>query len=105
MRTLGICLSHDAGVALLEDGEIRFAVSEERFGRKKSLAGVPESSLRWLARELGGDLGGIDAVALAGSVQGAEPPIRSDNSDWFGSPWQRALLHGATATRIDRFFF
>ncbi len=37
MRILGInCLNHDAGIAVIEDGEILFAAHAERYSRKKN---------------------------------------------------------------------
>ena len=37
MRILGInCLNHDAGITVIEDGEILFAAHSERYSRKKN---------------------------------------------------------------------
>jgi len=45
MIILGINDGHDAGVALLEDGIVRYAVNEERFNRKKMAGGFPSLCL------------------------------------------------------------
>ncbi len=63
MRILGVHHGHDAGVALVDDGDVVAAANEERFSRKKLHRGVPERSLRWVLREHGED---IDAIAVAG---------------------------------------
>ena len=41
MITLGISEEHDAGVSLIENGKIIFAVNEERFNRLKGSGGFP----------------------------------------------------------------
>ncbi len=63
MRILGVHHGHDAGVALVDDGNVVAAANEERFSRKKLHRGVPERSLRWLLEEHGND---VDAIAVAG---------------------------------------
>lgn len=45
MIILGISEEHDAGVSIIEDGNIIFAVNEERFTRKKGAGGFPVHSL------------------------------------------------------------
>ena len=46
MITLGISEEHDAGVSLIENGKIIFAVNEERFNRLKGSGGFPINSLK-----------------------------------------------------------
>ena len=45
MKVLGIWDGHDAGAALIDDGEVVFAVNEERFTRRKLEIGFPEKSI------------------------------------------------------------
>ena len=45
MRILGIQEGISAGACILEDGEIRACVSEERLDRKKLSTGFPERSI------------------------------------------------------------
>jgi len=44
--TLGIWDGHDAGAALLRDGELAFAINEERLTRRKLEIGFPARSIR-----------------------------------------------------------
>ena len=44
---LGISESHTASAALLKDGEIIAAASEERFTRKKLQAGIPKNAIKF----------------------------------------------------------
>ncbi|MFH0892345.1 MAG: carbamoyltransferase C-terminal domain-containing protein [Candidatus Falkowbacteria bacterium] len=45
---ISIHYGHNASVALMQDGKITFAVSEERFNRIKNSTGFPELSLRYI---------------------------------------------------------
>ncbi|MEM6455098.1 MAG: carbamoyltransferase [Acidobacteriota bacterium] len=65
MKILGIsCFYHDAAAALLIDGEIVAAASEERFTRIKQDANFPIEATRFCLREAGIDAGDLDAVAF-----------------------------------------
>jgi carbamoyltransferase len=61
---LGLCDGHDAGAALVEDGALVFAVSEERLSRQKNQCGFPTASIR-AALEFAGGPGAIESVAVA----------------------------------------
>ncbi len=62
MSVLGINDSHDAGAAIVGNGEIESAINEERFTKRKNDVGFPFNSIRYLASsEYGSD---IDSVAL-----------------------------------------
>jgi carbamoyltransferase len=102
MKFLGISLSHDSGVTLIEDGKIKLAVSEERFCRVKSYSGFPEHSLEWIIKELGGSLNQLESVGVANRVQGAPPPIKSDLSDAVMPNWQWAMLRTGMKIGLDR---
>ena len=70
MLVLGISEEHDAGVALMHDGRLVFAVNEERFSRRKLQPGFPKQSLKaavdFIAKELSNIP--VDALALAGRI-------------------------------------
>lgn len=53
---------HDSAVALIQDGEIRAAASEERFSRRKHDAGFPELALKACLDHAGISLSDIDYV-------------------------------------------
>jgi carbamoyltransferase len=63
---LGLSAYHaDASAAAVADGRFVAGVEEERFRRVKHWAGFPELALRFCLNELGGDLGGVTALAVA----------------------------------------
>ena len=45
---LGIHVGHNASAALMVNGEIKFALQEERFTNQKNFMGFPEKSLKYL---------------------------------------------------------
>jgi carbamoyltransferase len=49
-------IGHDAAVALIEDGRIRYAVEEERLNRLKHTMGMPENAIRRVKEEFGDGL-------------------------------------------------
>jgi len=55
---------HDSAAALVVDGEIAAAASEERFTRNKYDAAFPEQACRYVLDEAGLALGDLDAVAF-----------------------------------------
>jgi carbamoyltransferase len=61
---LGINHSIDAAAALLRDGEILAAVSDERFTHEKHSRGFPLDSVRYCLRHGGVDLAGLECVAF-----------------------------------------
>jgi carbamoyltransferase len=76
MRILGIGDGFGAGCALVEDGVVRFALSEERLSRIKNHSGYyhgfPHRSVRAALEHSGWPPGSIDRVALANF---AFPPL------------------------------
>ena len=54
---------HDSAVALLRDGDIIAAASEERFTRIKGDAAFPSRALEWCLRDAGIGLTDLSAVA------------------------------------------
>lgn len=105
MRVLGISVSHDAGVALVQDGILTHAVSEERFTRQKAQGGAPEQALAWIREELGGDFSTLDAVAIANTIQREPPPLRSDLADAHVTAFEGAALRIGAALSADRLVF
>jgi len=63
MYILGLHNDEDSGVALLKDGRIIDAVSEERLNRKKLYKGPPELSLQYVLAKNGITLSDINHVA------------------------------------------
>jgi carbamoyltransferase len=76
MRILGIGDGFGAGAALVEDGRVRFAVSEERLSRIKNHSGYyhgfPERSVEAALASAGGDAGSIERIAISNF---AFPPL------------------------------
>ncbi len=63
MYVLGLsCFYHDAAVALLHNGEIIAAASEERFTRKKHDSRFPKAALSWALSHAGITVDQIEAV-------------------------------------------
>ena len=65
MIILGVCDGHDSGAALLADGEVVSAVSEERLSRKKRSPGFPSRAIESCLDLAGVGPGDVDLVALA----------------------------------------
>lgn len=64
MLILGLSDSHDASAALIEDGKILAAVSEERFTRRKRQQGFPYRSIEYAKSFINGR--SVDKVYVAG---------------------------------------
>lgn len=74
MIILGISSQHDAGAALLVDGQVVAAVNEERLNREKLFWGVPQQSLREVLRIAGVPIRAVEAVAYANRMGGSPLP-------------------------------
>jgi len=74
MIILGIHEGHDAGAAIVKDGEILSAVNEERLVRKKLFMGVPRNSIIECMRIAKLSPDKIDKVAIAGILGTMAPP-------------------------------
>ncbi|WP_194818398.1 carbamoyltransferase C-terminal domain-containing protein [Nocardia sp. XZ_19_385] len=57
-------LGHDAGAALLVDGELVAAVEEERLNRDKKTTDFPVNSVRWCLDQAGLQFSDIDLIAI-----------------------------------------
>lgn len=65
MKILGIsCFYHDAAAALVEDGVLRAAASEERFTRIKHDPELPKNAVNFCLNRAGIDINDIDYVAF-----------------------------------------
>lgn len=56
INILGIHYGHNATVALMQNGEIKYCISEERFNRIKNSTGWPELSLKYIMEKVDGDI-------------------------------------------------
>ncbi|MFA5168804.1 MAG: carbamoyltransferase C-terminal domain-containing protein [Candidatus Omnitrophota bacterium] len=65
MILLSLCDNHDSGACILKDGELLFAVNEERLSRKKLQGGFPRLSIEECLRQTGSEPSAIDAVVFA----------------------------------------
>ncbi|MEU8900476.1 carbamoyltransferase C-terminal domain-containing protein [Nocardia sp. NPDC048505] len=57
-------LGHDAGAALLVDGELVAAVEEERLNREKKTTDFPLGSVRWVLEQAGLTFADVDLLAV-----------------------------------------
>ena len=65
MKILGINDSHDSGIALIEDGRIKFALNEERLIKMKLCYGFPRESIRRVMEEFKLSPQDIDYIAIS----------------------------------------
>ena len=68
MNVIGIHDGHNASVALLRDGNLVYALSEERLVRRKNEGGIPVYAINRLLEDNGLDSNSIDYVAVSGTV-------------------------------------
>lgn len=65
MLILGLNMFHgDASAALIQDGEVVFAIAEERLNRVKHYGGVPALSIQACLDAVGADIADIDHLAI-----------------------------------------
>ncbi len=65
MNVLGIsCYYHDAGAALVCDGQLVAAAEEERFNRKKHFNGFPEEAIAFCLRKAGITIDEVDHIGF-----------------------------------------
>jgi carbamoyltransferase len=80
VNILGIWDGHDSGAALLRDGELRFAVNEERLSRRKLEIAFPTRSIKACLAHAGIQPEGVDVVAVSTS-----DPAKTIGRLWPGS--------------------
>ncbi|MHC4235176.1 MAG: carbamoyltransferase family protein [Planctomycetota bacterium] len=65
MYVLGIsCYYHDAGVALVKDGQLVAAAEEERFNRQKHYSDFPSNAVRYCLAEAGVTIDDVDYIGF-----------------------------------------
>lgn len=64
MRILSLSWDYNSSIAYFENGQLRYAVSEERFTRKKNECSFPLRAIESLQSEWGVDTSKLDAVAI-----------------------------------------
>ena len=65
MLILGLNLFHaDASAAIIQDGEVGFAIAEERLNRIKHYAGIPALSIQACLDAMGAKISDLDHVAI-----------------------------------------
>lgn len=68
MKIIGITdMHHDSGACLINDGEVLYAVNEERLSRKKMDPRLPVASLMTILKECRGS-DEVDAIAIGGAA-------------------------------------
>lgn len=67
MITLGLCVAHDAGIAVMEDGHVRALVSRERWTRRKRCALLTADFIIETLERAGLSWSDVDRVAVASS--------------------------------------
>src|SRR5262245_40907309 len=67
---LGVHFGHDAGAAILVNGQIVADVAEERFARVKHSSDLPFESVDYCLRTAGIPIQAIDEIAVAGITTG-----------------------------------
>src|SRR5438034_5547923 len=70
MKILGVNFTSDASAAVLVDGRLVAAVSEERLNRIKRWYGIPHDAIRTVLELAGLDLNEIDLIATHGASSG-----------------------------------
>ncbi len=68
LKILGIQDGHNASVALLTEGKIAYALSEERITRNKNQGGMPVNAISRLMSDLNLTIKDIDMISICGSV-------------------------------------
>ncbi|MFD8394751.1 carbamoyltransferase [Streptomyces sp. NPDC059680] len=105
-------LGHDAGAALLVDGELVAAVEEERLNREKKTTDFPAGAIEWCLAEAGVKLADVDLIAVpwdfsAGVLDGMlsditaapmPPAAKLDLIDGIGALYTGAVSHEAILT-------
>lgn len=64
MKIIGIHDGHNASLSILEDGEIKFAIQEERFTYEKNQGGIPINALKYIKNNF--DIKDDDKYAFVG---------------------------------------
>ena len=84
MRILGIGDHVSCGSALLEDGKLITAITDERLVREKMVFGIPRESIKKIMELNHLSPGDIDAIAVATQNQHLVPDYVDFKNGWFG---------------------
>ena len=87
-------VGHDTTAALLQDGVLRSAVSEERFTRVKHHAGYPANAIQYCLNEAGITLSEVDKVVVGWSL--SEEQIETKDRAKFSSTAKNDILFRKT---------
>ena len=66
MKIIGINFLKESSVCLLENGKLKYAISEERINRKKNWYGLPFKSVDKLLNETSNKISDIDFFTTCG---------------------------------------
>ena len=77
MKILGINYLSESSVALIEDGKLKYAISEERLNRVKNWWGNPIKAINYVLKETNNKINDIDLFATHGlSCSKNESPVK-----------------------------
>ena len=68
MRILGINYLSESSVSLLENGKIKYSISEERINRIKNWWGNPFKSINYMLKDLNLKIKDIDVISTHGLI-------------------------------------
>ncbi len=104
MKILGIVDTMTSGAAVLVDGKIEAAVSEERMIRKKMALGFPEMSINEVLDLSGVSVADLDCVAVATNREVFYYPAR-EWTGWFqkGRGFVKGAILNIASTAVDLF--
>lgn len=94
MYVLGINEGHTASAALIHNGRLLAAASEERFTRVKGQAGFPKQAVAWCLNEAGRHIADVEIVAMGAKYPAAAVWYRTGKT-----PVNRVLR------KFERFLF
>ena len=89
---LGLYDGHDSGAAIVRDGAVLAAVSEERLRKVKHYAGIPNQSVECVLKTAGVDPSEVNAIALAGRWLLKQYPVLKEGGaqiGWKVKLWQK----------------
>ena len=66
MKVIGINYLSESSVCLVENGIVKYAISEERLNRKKNWYGIPYASIKKLLKDTKNKISDIDLFATCG---------------------------------------
>jgi carbamoyltransferase len=100
MLILGIVHQHDAGAALIANGQIVAAINEERLNRQKLYWGWPELAIQEVLRIANVSPADIDAVAICNTTNSTEA---SGWDNFYAKDLKRRMLIHLSKLGVARF--